>query len=151
MVTVSGPGSVVHATQVGASAPLAGPSLGHAIARGYNAVLGAALAPAVYALARVHLGRGASLLVRRKGRLKPVDVTTLPYSGFPTDVQAQLMALMTLAPGISIITERIFESRFPGSVPSTSTRSTRGRRYSSRVSEVEGLTEIPSEKPASRI
>ena len=41
-----------------------------------------------------------------------VDVTTLPYSGFPTDVQAQMMALMALTPGISIITERIFESRF---------------------------------------
>jgi len=56
--------------------------------------------------------RGAALVVRRKGRLKSVDVTTLPYAGFPTDVQAQMMALMTLAPGISIITERIFESRF---------------------------------------
>jgi UDP-N-acetylglucosamine 1-carboxyvinyltransferase len=44
--------------------------------------------------------------------LKPVDVTTMPYSGFPTDMQAQWMALMTLAPGTSIITERIFESRF---------------------------------------
>jgi UDP-N-acetylglucosamine 1-carboxyvinyltransferase len=50
--------------------------------------------------------------VRRNGRLKPIDITTLPYSGFPTDVQAQMMALMTLTPGISIITERIFESRF---------------------------------------
>ncbi|MGA2854860.1 MAG: UDP-N-acetylglucosamine 1-carboxyvinyltransferase [Verrucomicrobiota bacterium] len=56
--------------------------------------------------------RGANLLVRRKGKLKPSDVTTLPYSGFPTDVQAQMTALFTLAPGISIITERIFESRF---------------------------------------
>jgi UDP-N-acetylglucosamine 1-carboxyvinyltransferase len=56
--------------------------------------------------------RGADLLVRRKGRLKPADVTTLPYSGFPTDVQAQMMSLLALAPGISIITERIFESRF---------------------------------------
>jgi UDP-N-acetylglucosamine 1-carboxyvinyltransferase len=56
--------------------------------------------------------RASGLVVRRKGRLKPVDVTTLPYSGFPTDVQAQMMALMTLTPGISIITERIFESRF---------------------------------------
>jgi UDP-N-acetylglucosamine 1-carboxyvinyltransferase len=52
------------------------------------------------------------LTVRRNGRLKPVDITTLPYSGFPTDAQAQMMALMTLTPGISIITERIFESRF---------------------------------------
>ncbi len=56
--------------------------------------------------------RGANLVARRNGRLKPADVTTLPYSGFPTDVQAQMMALMTLTPGISIITERIFESRF---------------------------------------
>ncbi|HEX7469428.1 MAG TPA: UDP-N-acetylglucosamine 1-carboxyvinyltransferase [Verrucomicrobiae bacterium] len=56
--------------------------------------------------------RGTTLIVRRNGRLKPVDITTLPYSGFPTDVQAQMMALMTLTPGISIITERIFESRF---------------------------------------
>ncbi|MDW8309050.1 MAG: UDP-N-acetylglucosamine 1-carboxyvinyltransferase, partial [Verrucomicrobiales bacterium] len=56
--------------------------------------------------------RGPDLIVSRKGRLRPVDVTTLPYAGFPTDVQAQMMALMTLAPGISIITERIFESRF---------------------------------------
>jgi UDP-N-acetylglucosamine 1-carboxyvinyltransferase len=55
---------------------------------------------------------GENLVVRRKGRLKAVDVTTLPYSGFPTDVQAQMMSLLALAPGISIITERIFESRF---------------------------------------
>jgi len=55
---------------------------------------------------------GPAIVVRRHGRLKPVDITTLPYAGFPTDVQAQMMALMTLTPGISIITERIFESRF---------------------------------------
>jgi UDP-N-acetylglucosamine 1-carboxyvinyltransferase len=55
---------------------------------------------------------GERIRVRSNGQLKPVDVTTLPYSGFPTDVQAQMVALMTLAPGISIITERIFESRF---------------------------------------
>ncbi|MGH9756483.1 MAG: UDP-N-acetylglucosamine 1-carboxyvinyltransferase, partial [Candidatus Acidiferrales bacterium] len=55
---------------------------------------------------------GADLVARHNGRLKPVDVTTLPYSGFPTDVQAQMMSLLALAPGISIITERIFESRF---------------------------------------
>ena len=55
---------------------------------------------------------GRAITVRRGGRLRPVDITTLPYSGFPTDVQAQMMALMTVTPGISIITERIFESRF---------------------------------------
>lgn len=52
------------------------------------------------------------LTVRRNGRLKPVDITTLPYAGFPTDAQAQMMTLMALTPGISIITERVFESRF---------------------------------------
>ncbi len=55
---------------------------------------------------------GAALTVRRGGRLKPVDITTLPYAGFPTDVQAQMTVLMATTPGISIITERIFESRF---------------------------------------
>src|SRR5256884_5673547 len=52
--------------------------------------------------------RGTALTVRRGGRLKPADITTLPYAGFPSDVQAQMMVLMTLTPGISIITERIF-------------------------------------------
>src|SRR5256884_3459626 len=56
--------------------------------------------------------RGSALTVKRGGQLKPVDITTLPYAGFPSDVQAQMMVLMTLTPGISIITERIFESRF---------------------------------------
>jgi UDP-N-acetylglucosamine 1-carboxyvinyltransferase len=55
---------------------------------------------------------GPALKISRRGRLKPVDITTLPYAGFPTDAQAQMMVLMTLTPGISIITERIFESRF---------------------------------------
>jgi UDP-N-acetylglucosamine 1-carboxyvinyltransferase len=56
--------------------------------------------------------RGASLTVRRGSRLRPVDVTTQPYAGFPTDVQAQMMVLMSVTPGLSIITERIFEARF---------------------------------------
>ncbi len=56
--------------------------------------------------------RGPSLKISRAGPLRAVDVTTLPYAGFPTDVQAQMMVLMALTPGISIITERIFESRF---------------------------------------
>ncbi|KAB2668811.1 MAG: UDP-N-acetylglucosamine 1-carboxyvinyltransferase [Verrucomicrobia bacterium] len=60
---------------------------------------------------RIERSAGA-LTVRGNGVLRPVDATTMPYSGFPTDMQAQLMALMCLAPGTSIITERIFESRF---------------------------------------
>lgn len=45
-------------------------------------------------------------------RIKSTDVKTMPYPGFPTDLQAQFMALMTVASGISIITENIFENRF---------------------------------------
>jgi UDP-N-acetylglucosamine 1-carboxyvinyltransferase len=46
------------------------------------------------------------------GGLAPVEVTTAPFPGFPTDLQAQLMALMTRASGTSHITETIFENRF---------------------------------------
>jgi UDP-N-acetylglucosamine 1-carboxyvinyltransferase len=45
-------------------------------------------------------------------RLRPTDVTTQPYPGFPTDLQAQWMALMALADGVSVITERIFPDRY---------------------------------------
>lgn len=53
-----------------------------------------------------------TMRVKRTGRLKPVDVTTLPYPGFPTDLQAQMMALMSTTPGISVITEKIYPDRF---------------------------------------
>ncbi len=46
------------------------------------------------------------------GRLQPVDITTEAYPGYPTDLQAQMVALMTLAEGTSTITEGIFENRF---------------------------------------
>ncbi|VAX20439.1 UDP-N-acetylglucosamine 1-carboxyvinyltransferase [hydrothermal vent metagenome] len=52
------------------------------------------------------------LRVKSSGSIRPVDVTTAEYPGFPTDMQAQIMALMTLADGASIITESIFENRF---------------------------------------
>jgi len=45
-------------------------------------------------------------------RLNSVEMTTQPYPGFPTDLQAQLMALLCLADGISVVTERIFPDRF---------------------------------------
>ncbi|MDI4238986.1 UDP-N-acetylglucosamine 1-carboxyvinyltransferase [Bradyrhizobium sp. Arg237L] len=49
---------------------------------------------------------------RNGAGLRPVQVTTAPFPGFPTDLQAQLMALMTCAGGASVITETIFENRF---------------------------------------
>ncbi len=45
-------------------------------------------------------------------RIRSVDITTLPYPGFPTDLQAQMMAYMTAASGLSVITETVFENRF---------------------------------------
>jgi len=53
-----------------------------------------------------------SVRVRGNGKIKSVDVTTLPYPGFPTDLQAQMMVLMSVADGVSVITETIFENRF---------------------------------------
>ncbi len=50
--------------------------------------------------------------VKVRGALQPVNVTTFPYPGFPTDLQAQFMALMTLTPGISIISDRVYPDRF---------------------------------------
>lgn len=50
--------------------------------------------------------------VTRKNGLHGIDVMTQPYPGFPTDMQAQMMALMTIAKGASMITETIFENRF---------------------------------------
>ena len=45
-------------------------------------------------------------------KLKPIDVTTLPYPGFPTDMQAQVISLMTVTGGISVITEKVYPDRF---------------------------------------
>ena len=52
------------------------------------------------------------LRVRGNGRPGAADVTTRPYPGFPTDLQAQAMALMTVADGAAMVTETIFENRF---------------------------------------
>jgi UDP-N-acetylglucosamine 1-carboxyvinyltransferase len=61
---------------------------------------------------RVERPNAFSLRVRAADRTKSSDVTTLPYPGFPTDMQAQYMSLMALADGTSVITETIFENRF---------------------------------------
>lgn len=49
---------------------------------------------------------------RKTGRVKAVDVTTEPFPGFPTDLQAQMMALLCTAEGTSVLEEKIFENRF---------------------------------------
>jgi UDP-N-acetylglucosamine 1-carboxyvinyltransferase len=55
---------------------------------------------------------GEHMRVVREGRLRPLNVTTAPHPGFPTDMQAQMMALLCLAEGRSVLTETIFENRF---------------------------------------
>lgn len=50
--------------------------------------------------------------VRQRGRIQAMDVKTMPYPGFPTDMQSQFMAMLAAAEGTSIITETIFENRF---------------------------------------
>ncbi|ACV61035.1 UDP-N-acetylglucosamine1-carboxyvinyltransferase [Desulfofarcimen acetoxidans DSM 771] len=55
---------------------------------------------------------GDNLRVRAVSQLNPIDIKTLPYPGFPTDMQSQVMTLLTNVPGTSIIIENIFENRF---------------------------------------
>jgi UDP-N-acetylglucosamine 1-carboxyvinyltransferase len=55
---------------------------------------------------------GTGTVVSRTGSVRGVDVTTAPHPGFPTDMQAQLMALLSIADGTSVLTETIFENRF---------------------------------------
>jgi UDP-N-acetylglucosamine 1-carboxyvinyltransferase len=53
-----------------------------------------------------------TIFVNSTRRLNPVEMTTQPYPGFPTDLQAQLMALLSLGDGMSVVTERVFPDRF---------------------------------------
>ena len=51
-------------------------------------------------------------IVTAPDRIRPVDITALPYPGIPTDVQAQLTALLSMADGISVVTDKVFPDRF---------------------------------------
>ncbi len=73
--------------------------------------LDAVSAKLVEAGAEIKVSNG-DLRVSRNRPLRPVELRTLPYPGFPTDLQAQMMALLTQAGGTSVITETIFENRF---------------------------------------
>jgi len=50
--------------------------------------------------------------VARSGHLRPADITTLPYPGFPTDLQAQFMSVLSLTDGVSVVTEKVYPERF---------------------------------------
>jgi UDP-N-acetylglucosamine 1-carboxyvinyltransferase len=73
--------------------------------------VGAVVDKLVEAGARISI-KNDRIKVCGRNRLKPINVTTLPYPGFPTDMQAQLMAAMCVTAGISIITEKVYPERF---------------------------------------
>jgi len=56
--------------------------------------------------------RPTGVRLQAEGPVQPTRVVTAPFPGFPTDMQAQLMAVLTLAEGSSVVTERVFENRF---------------------------------------
>jgi UDP-N-acetylglucosamine 1-carboxyvinyltransferase len=74
--------------------------------------LEAVIAKLKQAGAEVDIVDDTTIRVRRSGELRPVDITTEEHPGFPTDMQAQWMALMTAASGDSHVVETIFENRF---------------------------------------
>jgi UDP-N-acetylglucosamine 1-carboxyvinyltransferase len=89
-----------------------------AITRGDIRVSGAVAADLEPLVAKL-LGAGAEILAEPEGlrvkgprRIESVDIKTQPHPGFPTDMQAQFMALMTLGQGTSVISENVFENRF---------------------------------------
>lgn len=61
--------------------------------------------------AQVEVGE-RSVHLAMQGKPQPTDLKTFPYPGFPTDLQAPMMAVLTLAPGSSVVTETVFENRF---------------------------------------
>jgi UDP-N-acetylglucosamine 1-carboxyvinyltransferase len=63
-------------------------------------------------LAGIHVEEAGSTFIVQSNGLRSVDIRTMPYPGFPTDLQAQFMALMCMAKGVSVIHETIFENRF---------------------------------------
>ena len=74
--------------------------------------LGAVISKLQEAGATIDIPSATSVRVRSDGKLRAADISTEEYPGFPTDMQAQYMALATQAEGVSMITENIFENRF---------------------------------------
>jgi UDP-N-acetylglucosamine 1-carboxyvinyltransferase len=74
--------------------------------------LGAVISKLQEAGATINIPSATSVRVRIDGKLRAADISTEEYPGFPTDMQAQYMALATQAEGVSMVTENIFENRF---------------------------------------
>lgn len=75
------------------------------------------------------------------GQLKATQVTTLPYPGFPTDMQPQMAVVLGIADGVSTVTENIFESRFK--YVDELTRMGATIRVESNVAIITGIKSIP--------
>lgn len=90
------------------------------MAAGGEVIIDGASADHIYAvISKIHeMGAECSIYapdtikIKSHGRLKAVDITTVPYPGFPTDLQAPIMAVLASAEGTSIVTETIYENRF---------------------------------------
>ena len=85
---------------------------GEVVVRGANFEHLGALVDALHRAGLYINAEDDMIRVTANSAFRPVDVTTLPYPGFPTDLQAQFMALLSLADGISIITEKVYPDRF---------------------------------------
>jgi UDP-N-acetylglucosamine 1-carboxyvinyltransferase len=82
---------------------------------------------------------GNSLWAKGEGPIRSVDVKTEPYPGFPTDMQAQMMAVLSMGEGIGVVTETVFENRF--------THVSELRRMGAHI-QVEGRTAIVKGGPS---
>ncbi len=87
---------------------------------------------------------GDSICVTSDGPLKPFDIKTLPFPGFPTDMQAQFMALASKTPGTSIIVETIFENRFMQATELL--RMGANIKVSGRTAVIEGVDKLSAAK-----
>jgi len=86
------------------------------------------------------LENGDSVTVNAQGPMRPLDIKTLPYPGFPTDMQSQIMAMLTLVEGTSVIVENIFENRFQ--VVGELKRMGARIKVEGRMAVVEGVAEL---------
>ncbi|WP_426348900.1 UDP-N-acetylglucosamine 1-carboxyvinyltransferase [Alloiococcus sp. CFN-8] len=83
---------------------------------------------------------GEEMIVDGRECYKPVDIKTLPYPGFPTDMQAQMMSLLSMSHGTSVITETVFENRFM-QVPEL-TRMGANIKIDGRVAIIDGVKKL---------
>ncbi|MFC1515015.1 UDP-N-acetylglucosamine 1-carboxyvinyltransferase, partial [Candidatus Omnitrophota bacterium] len=86
--------------------------------------------------------KGSNIYVKRNRRIAPTNITTLPFPGFPTDLQAQFMVLLSQAQGISIVTEKVYPDRFMH-VPELNRMGAKISRFGP-VAVIEGLKRFSS-------